>query len=152
MLLIIEKGFRSGICHAVHRYAKAKNKYRIYYNENKEISYILYLDVNNLYGWAMSQKLPVNDFKWVRNVSKVDEYFIKNYDEESDKGYIREVDVEYSKNLDDLHGYFPFLPERMKVNKFNKLVCYLYYKNNYVVPIRSLKQALNHGLILKKGS
>ena len=59
MLLMIEKGIRGGICHAIHRYAKANNTYIIYYDENKEISYISY--ANNLYGWAMSQKLPV---KW----------------------------------------------------------------------------------------
>ena len=76
MLLMVEKGIRGGICHAIHRYAKANNKYMIYYDENKEISYILYLDANNLYGWAMSQKLPVNGFKWVKNVSKIDEDFI----------------------------------------------------------------------------
>ena len=98
----------------------------------------------------MSQKLPVNGFKWVKNVSKFDENFIKNYDEDSDKGYILEVDVEYPKNLHDLHSDLPFLPERMKINKCRKLVCNLYDKNNYVVHIRSLKQSLNHELILKK--
>ena len=71
----------------------------IYYDENEEISYILYLDANNLYGWAMSQKFPVNGFKWVKNVSKIDEDFIKNYDEDSDKGYMLEVDVEYSETF-----------------------------------------------------
>ena len=98
----------------------------------------------------MSQKLPVDGFKWVKNVSKIDEDFIKNYDEDSDKGYIPEVVVEYPKNLHDLHSDLPFLPERMKTNKCNKLVCNLYDKKCFVVHIRSLKQALNHGLILKK--
>ena len=64
MLLMIEQRIRGGICHAIHRYAKAHNKYMIYYDENKEISYISYLDANNLYEWAMSQKLPINGFKW----------------------------------------------------------------------------------------
>ena len=73
---MVEKGIRGGICHTIHRYAKANNKYMIYYDENKEISYILYLDANNLYGWAMSQKLPVDGFKWVKNVSKIDKDFI----------------------------------------------------------------------------
>ena len=76
----------------------------------------------------MSQPLPVDGFKWIKNVSKIDEYFIKNYDEDSDKGYILEVDVEYPKNLHDLHSDLPFLPERMKINKCNKLVCNLYDK------------------------
>ena len=68
MSLMTEKGIRGGICHAIHRYAKANNKYIIYYDENK-LSCIIYLDANNLYGWTMSQKLPVNGFKWVKNVS-----------------------------------------------------------------------------------
>ena len=76
MLLMIEKGIRGGICHAIHRCVKANDKYMIYYDENKEISYILYLDANNLYGRAMSKKLPVNSFKWVKNMSKIDEDFI----------------------------------------------------------------------------
>ena len=83
-------------------------------------------------------------------MSKIDEDFLKNYDEDSDKGYILEVDVEYPKNLHDLDRDLPFLPERIKTDKCSKLVCNLYDKKNYVVQIRSLKQALNHGLILKK--
>ena len=150
MLLMIEKRIRGGICHAIHRYVKANNKYMIYYDEKKEISYILYLDANNLYGWAISQKLFVNGFKWVKNVSKTDEDFIKNYDEDSHEGYIVEIDVEFSKNLHDLHSDLSFLPERMKTNKCSKLVCHFYDKNKYVVHIRSLKQTLDHELILKK--
>ena len=81
---------------------------------------------------------------------KFNEDFIKNYNDDSDKGYIFEVSVKYPKNFHDLHSSLPFLPERMKINKCNKLVCNLYDKNNYVVHIRSLKQALNHGILLKK--
>ena len=149
MLLMVEKGIRGGICHAIQRYANANNKYMIYYNENREI-YILYLDANNLYGWAMSQKFPVNGFKWVNNVSNIDKDFIKNYDEDSDKRYILEVDVGCSENLHDLHSDLPFLPERMKINKCIKLACNMHDKNNYVVHIRALKQALNLELLLKK--
>ena len=83
-------------------------------------------------------------------MSKFNEEFIKNYDEDSDKGYILEVDVKYPKKLHGLHEDLPFLPERMKIGKCEKLACNLYEKKNYVVHIRSLKQALNHGLILKK--
>ena len=71
----------------------------------------MYLDANILYGWGMSQKLPVNGFKWAKKLSKFYECFIKNYDENSDKGYILEVDVEYPKNLFNLHSDLPFLPE-----------------------------------------
>ena len=79
MLLMVEKGTRGGICQATHRYAKANNKYMKNYDKNIESSYIEYLDVNNLYGWAMSQKLPVNDFKWVKQeeLSKFNEDFKK---------------------------------------------------------------------------
>ena len=101
MLLMIEKGIRGGICHAIHRYAKANNKYMIYYDENKELSYILYFDANNLYGRAISQKLPVKGFKWVKNVSKIDQDFIKNYDEDGYIGYFLEVDIEYPRELHD---------------------------------------------------
>ena len=87
---------------------------------------------------------------WIENTSEIDEDFIKNYDKNSDKGYILDIDVEYPKNLHDLHSDLPFLPERMKTDKCKKLVCNLYDKKSYVVHIRSLKQALNHGLILKK--
>ena len=98
----------------------------------------------------MSQKLPVGCFKLKKSISKFNEDFIKNFDEDSDKGYILEVDVEYPKNLHNLHSDLPFLPERMKIDKSSKLVCNLYDKNNCVVHISLLKQVLNHGLILKE--
>ena len=122
----------------------------------------MYLDANNSYRLAMSQKLPANDFKWVKKLSKFDKRFIKNYDENSNKGYevVLEVDLEHAKKLLsratlkgvalNLHMDLPFLPERNKTKKCNKLVCNMYDKENYVVHIRALKQALNHGLILKK--
>ena len=104
-----------------YRYAKGKNKYMKNYDKNKESSYIQYLDPNNLYGWAMYQKLPVDRFKWKKHMLKFSEDFIKNYDEGSDKGHIFEVDVEYPKNLHDLHSDLPFLPERMKIYKCRSL-------------------------------
>ena len=88
MLLMVEEVIRGGICHSINRYAKANNKYMENYDKSKESSYIQYLDANNLYGWAMSQKLPVNNFKWVEDVSRINEEFIKNYNENSSKGYI----------------------------------------------------------------
>ena len=99
----------------------------------------------------MSQKLPVNGFKWVKDVSKIDEEFIKNYGEDNDIGYILEVDVSIQENLhSDLHSDLPFLPKRMKIDECKKLVCNLRYKKKYVVHIISLKPAVNHGLKLKK--
>ena len=119
------------------------------YNKDEESSYIQYLDANNLYGWAMSKKLPVNGFKWIDN-NETDEEFIKNYNENNNKGYILEVDVRYLERLHELHSDLLFLPVRMEINKCNKLVCNLFDKKKYVVHINSLKQALNHGLKLKK--
>ena len=85
----------------------------------------------------------------MKDLSKIDEDYIKNYDKDNDKGCILEVDVKYPKNLHDLHSDLSFFPERMKIDKCKKLVCNLYDKKSYAVHIRSLKQALNHRLILK---
>ena len=150
MLLMIEEGIRGGICHAVHRYAKANNKYMRDYDKSKEPSYIQYLDANNLYGAAMSEKLPINGFKWVSNISEINEKFIKSYNKNSDKGYILEVDVDYPSKLHKIHSDMLFLPERMIIDKTKKLVCNLHDKKNYIVHISVLKQALDHGLKLRK--
>ena len=122
---MVEEGIRSGISYAIYRYAKANNKYMKNYDKNEESSYIQYLDANNLYGWAMSQKLPINGFKWLEDTSGINEEFIKNYNENNDKGYILEVDVKYPKKLHYLHSDLPVLPKRMKINKCEKLVCNL---------------------------
>ena len=85
MLLMVEKGVRGGKCHSICRYAKANNKYMKDYDKNKKLSYLQYWDVNNLYGWAMSQKLLVNNLEWIEATSQFNEGFIKNY-EVSDGG------------------------------------------------------------------
>ena len=147
MLLMYEEGTRGGMCQATYRYAKANNKYMKNHDRNIESSFSEYVDANNLYGWAMSQKLPVGNFKWIEkdDISQFDEKLIKNYDENSDNGYILKVDVEYLENIRMLHSDSPFLPERMKTNKCTKIVCTTLNKENCVVHIRALKQALNHG-------
>ena len=96
----------------------------------------------------MSKTLPVDRFKWVDDLSMFTEDFIKSYDEESDVSYFLVVDNEYSKALRMLHSDLPFLPDRMKVNKVNKLVCNVTDKETYSIHIVTLKQALNHGLKL----
>ena len=97
-------------------------------------------------------KLPVNDFKWVKQkqLSKFNEGFIKKYDENSNTGYFLEVDIDYPKELFNFHKNLPFLPEREKVEKVEKLICVIEDKERYVIHIRVLKQALNHGLNLKE--
>ena len=128
----------------VHRYAKANNRYMKNYDKSKESSYIQYLDTNNLYGAAMSEKLPINGFKWVNDTSGINEKFVRVYYN------ILEVDVDYPSKLHKLHSDMPFLPERMKIDKTQKLVYNLRDKKEYVVHFSILKQALNHGLKLKK--
>ena len=149
MLLMIEKGIRGGICHSMHRYAKANNKYMKYYDEKKESSFLTYTDSNNLYGNAMIRKLPDSNFQWVQDLSKIDEEFIENYDDDSIAGYFIEAGIEYPKELHSLNSDLPFLPKRMEVNGCKKLICNLYDKKEYVDHISSLKQALNHGLKIK---
>ena len=138
---MVEEGIRGGICHSIHRHPKANNKYMENYDENKESSYIQYLDTNNLYGWAISQKLPVNGFKWVEN-NVINEEFIKNYNENNNKGYILEVDVKYPKKLHDLHSDLPFLPKRMKIDKCEKLVCNLQNKKKICHTYKVIKTSI----------
>ena len=152
MLLMVAKEIRGGMSQAIHRYAKANNKYMKNYDKNIESSYLMHLDANNLYGWAMSQKLSVGGFEWVKDLSQFKEDFIKSYDENSDKGYILEVDVQHPEKLFNSHKDLPPLPERKKIRKCNKPVCTVQDKENYVVHIRALRQALNHRLILKKST
>ena len=83
--------------------------------KKKESSYLQYWDVNNLYWWAISQKLPVNNFEWIKDTFQFNKDFLKNYNEERDKGYFLEVDVQYIEKLHDLQNVLPFFPERMKI-------------------------------------
>ena len=111
----------------------------------------MYLDANNLYGWAMSQKLPVNGFKWVEKLSTFNEIFIRNYDDENNNtGYFLEVDIDYPKKLFNFHKDLPFLLERKKVNKVEKLICNIEDKEKDVPHTGVLKQASNHRLVFKK--
>ena len=112
MLLMVEKGIRGRICQGIHTYAKANNKCMNNNDKSIESSYLTFLDANNLYGWGMSQKLPINGFKWVKYLSKFNESFIKKYNQNSDRGYFLEVDVKYLKNLFKSHKDLPFLAER----------------------------------------
>ena len=150
MLLMVEEGIRRGICHAMQRYAKANNKYMKDYDRKKKSSYIQYLDANNLYGKAMTEKLPVRGFRWMEDIIKIDEKFANDYDKNNNKGYILDVDIDYPNKLQNLHSDLPFLPERMIINNTKKMVCNLNDKKNYIAHINVLKQALDHGLKLRK--
>ena len=118
--------------------------------KNKESSYLQYRDVNNLYGLAMSQKLPVNSFERIKDTSQFNEDFIKNYNEKSDEEYFLEVDVQYLETLHQLHNNLLFLPEGMKIENVEKLVANLHNKTEYIIHIRNLKQVLNHKSVVKK--
>ena len=104
---MVEEGIRGRICHSIYRYAKAKSKYMKDYDKNKESSYIQYGDVN-LYDWTIQQKLSVNNFEWIDDTSQFNEYFIKSYNEESDKDYFLEVAVQYIQTLHELHNDYNF--------------------------------------------
>ena len=117
MLIRFEEGIRGGICHAILRYAETNNKYMKNYDKNKESSFLTYLEANNSYGWTMTQQLPTGWFKWLKNASKTGEELIKKYDNDSDIRVIYKVDIEYPKELHDLHRDLPFLSEKMKINK-----------------------------------
>ena len=103
--------------------------------------------MNNLYGWTMSQNLPVNNFEWIKDIFQFNKDLIKIYKKESDKGYFLEIDVQYFEKLSKIHNDLPFLPERKKIEKVEKLVANLHDKTEYVGHIRNLKQALDHGLL-----
>ena len=108
---MIQMGMRGGISTIIHRHEKANNKYMKDYEKDKESSYLMYLDANNLYGWAMSQKLTIRNFKW-RNVNK---FKMSNY--KGDKGCSIECDLEYPSSLHDLHNMYPLAPEKILITE-----------------------------------
>ena len=151
MLLMIEEGIRGGMCQSVHRYANANNKYMKNYDKTIQSSYLTHLDANNLYGWAMSQKLPVNGFMWYNEyLSDFNEEFIKNYDENSDERYLFEVDIEYPKQLFGSLKELQFLPERRKL-KVEKLVCSIEDKEKCHTH-KSFKTSIKSWIKIKKGT
>ena len=121
------------------------------YDKIREFSYVKYWDVNNLYGWTMSQKILVNIFEWIEYSSQFNKDFVKNYNEESDEGHFTEVDVQYSERLLELHNNLPFLHERMKIDKAGNFVVNLHDKTEYIIHIKKLKKELNHDLVFTKG-
>ena len=151
MLLMIEKGIRGGISIISNRYGKANNKYMKDYNKKEASKYLMYVDANNLYGWAMSQKLPVHSFKWMSN-KEIENIFNNQIVQVWKKTpCILEVDLEYPEELHDLHNDYPLCPERVECDKgVKKLIPNLRHKNNYVVHYKTLMQCLRLGMKLKK--
>ena len=169
MFQFIEKGMRGGISYIANRYGKANNKYMKNYDEKAPSKYIMYLDANNLYGWAMSQYLPTGNFKWLSQ-KQIEKTNLGKYTENSKKGLILEVDLEYPQELHDLHNDYPLGPEKVKVakdmlsdyckkiaDKFNissglvhKLIPTLNDKEKYILHYRNLQLYLSLGLKLKK--
>ena len=169
MFQFIEKGMRGGVSYIANRYGNANNKYMKEYDEKAPSKYIMYLDANNLYGWAMSQYLPTGNFKWMtdKEISKTN---LGKYELDSKEGLILEVDLEYPKELHDLHNDYPIAPEKVKVSKnmlstyckkivekysisiglVSKLIPTLRDKKEYVLHCRNLQLYLDLGLKIKK--
>ena len=165
----IEKGMHGGVSYIANRYGNANNKYMKEYDEKVPSKYIMYLDTNNLYGWAMSQYLPTGNFKWMtdKEISKIDP---GKYKADFKKGLILEVDLEYPQELFDIHNDYPVAPEKLKVSnnmlsayykkiaeKYNisiglvsKLIPTLRDKKEYVLHYRNLQLYLDLGLKIKK--
>ena len=169
MFQFIEKGLRGGTSYIANRFSEANNKYMENFDETKPSKYIMYLDANNLYGWAMSQYLPTGNFRWLTK-EQIKKINLANYSEEHDEGLLLEVDLDYPQELHDLHNDFPLAPEKLKVNKnmlsdycqkisekFNissgqvhKLITSLNKKEKYILHYRNLHLYLSLGLKLKK--
>ena len=151
MLLMVEKGIRGGISIISNRYGKANNKYMKDFNKMEPSKYLMYVDANNLYGWAMSEKLPIHSFKWMSN-KEIENLFNNRIVQVWEKTpCILEVDLEYPEELHDLHNDYPLCPERVECDKgVKKLIPNLRNKNNYVVHYKTLIQYLRLGMKLKK--
>jgi len=170
MHLFIEEGMRGGISMITHRHAEANNPYIEGYDPNQETNYLMYLDANNLYGWAMSQHLPTGNFGWLTE-QEVEYLDVRNIPDEEGEGYILEVDLEYSKEFHSLHNDYPLAPEQVKVSAdilspyslqliddldmqnqtfTTKLIPNLNNKTNYVLHYRNLQQYLSLGMKLTK--
>ena len=165
--LFIEKGLRGGISYIAKRCAKANNKYTENYDPKKASTFITYLDMNNLYGWAMSEYLPYGGFEWLKNVDGFD---VNSISEKSEIGYFFEVDLEYPDELHELHNDYLLAPEKLavssnmlskyckkiadkygiKVGDIKKLIPNLGSKTEYVLHYRSLWLYLSLGMKLTK--
>ena len=169
-LLFIERGIRGGISTICNRYSLANNKYLPNYDKTKPSKYIMYLDANNLYGYAMSESLPVGGFKFL-SAQEIQEFKLEECDADGETGYILDVDLEYPEDLHDLHNDYPLAPESFEVSSklhspyakkllqklgrkpcgpTRKLIPNLHDKENYVVHYRNLQFYVAQGLKVRK--
>ena len=169
MFQFIEKGLRGGTSYIANRYGKANNKYMKTYDDKEPSKYIMYLDANNLYGWAMSQYPPTGGFRWMTK-KQINNINLSKYNKNNKKGLILEVDLEYPKKLHDLHNDYPLAPEKIKVTEnmlseyakniakkhgvstglVHKLIPTLSNKEKYVLHYRNLQLYTDLGLKLTK--
>ena len=169
MFQFIEKGMRGGVSYITNRYGKANNKHMKEYDEKAPSKYIMYLDANNLYGWAMSQYLPTGNFKWMTN-KEIEQINLGKYKADGKKRLICEVDLECPQELHDMHNDYPVCPEKVKVSNdmlsgyckkiaekykisiglVSKLIPTLREKKEYVLHYRNLQLYLDLGLKIKK--
>ncbi|KAJ8915413.1 hypothetical protein NQ315_008302 [Exocentrus adspersus] len=163
MLLFMDRGIRGGVSQCSNRYAEANNKFMPTYDCTQPSNYLMYFDVNNLYGWAMCQYLPYGGFEWMRNFENFD---VTQVSDEAPEGYILEVDLEYPEYLHDTHKDLPLCPEHLTPpnSKLPKLMTTLYIfkytlhfffttlydKKRYIIHYRNLKQALSLGIKLTR--
>lgn len=140
---------RGGICQCSHRYFKANNKYMDSFNEEEKSKYLMYFDVNGLYGSTMCESLPISDFEWVNDISL--DSILKTSDD-AEYGYFLEVDLDYPSSLHNAHNDYPLCPEKMRIgnSKVDKLVLNLNAKKKYVLHYRTLKFILSHGMSLTR--
>ncbi|KYN27561.1 hypothetical protein ALC57_03049 [Trachymyrmex cornetzi] len=150
MVMFVERGIRGGLSQCSHRYAQANNKYNASsYDPSEPSTYLMYFDVNNLYGWAMSESLPYGEFQWVDDIERFD---VMSVASDSVIGYILEIDLAYPQSVHDAHVDLPFCPirERPPGKRNVKLLATLYDKERYVVYYRNLQQCIHHGLRITK--
>ncbi|XP_065354937.1 uncharacterized protein LOC135949334 [Calliphora vicina] len=149
IISFLQKGIRGAVTQCPQRHSIANNKYLSDYNDQLPSKYVMHYEANNLYDWAMSQALPVGDFKWLSNVEN---FSLDSIPNDSNTGYILEVDLEYPKEIHDKHNSLPFCSD-MKTPaqaKEKKLVLDLNHKSEYVIYYTNLQQCLKHGLKLTK--
>jgi len=150
MVMFVERSVRGGLSQCLYRYARANNKYNaLSYNPSESSTYLMYFDVNNLYGWAMSESLPYGEFQWVDDIERFD---VMSVSSDSIIGYILKVDLAYPQSVYDAHADLPFCPtrERPPGKRNDKLLATLCNKERYVVYYRNFRQCIQHGLHLKK--